>query len=168
MCSSDLRGDETAALVPHGWVRSSWNTWARAGLQTDNLKRPRLILRNGTPLDIDSQTRLTGSEHLWPKSQQNLAMVTRSRVNQSFGRVIRSRFSHSFIHQALPGLSCPTVDADAVLLFADRGRVYVTVWKPGLEVLRVSRCVLDYVTMDNAGGPHTCTAELKYAILRAG
>lgn len=44
----------------------------------------------------------------------------------------------------------------------------MTVWKPGLEVLRVSRCVLDYVTMDNAGGPHTCTAELKYAILRAG
>ena len=74
----------------------------------------------------------------------------------------------SFIHLALPVLSCPTVDADAVLLFADRGRVYVTVWKPGLEVLRVSRCVLDYVTMDNAGGPHTCTAELKYAILRAG
>ena len=67
-----------------------------------------------------------GSEHLWPKSQQ------RSRVNQSFGRSTPGVLS--FI-QALPVLSCPTVDVDAVsyqLLIADGGRVSVTAWKPRL------------------------------------
>ena len=115
MCSPKLRGDETAALVPHGWSRS----------------------RFGTPL-----------------AQESTEVTCQSKFRPSHPRASWRSLIHSKFIQALPVLSCPTVDVDAVsyqLLIADGGRVSVTAWTPRLEVLRVSRCVLGYITMDNAG-----------------